>query len=71
MLQATIESNWPGTIFFISAAISGLAVMSSVYILISLKGKRMSEVTGAGAGREEKDKSDVEISDINTVISYM
>ena len=54
-----------------SAAISGLAVMSSLYILISLKGKRMSEVTSAGAGREENEKSDVEISDINTEISYM
>ena len=54
-----------------SAAISGLDVVSSLYILISLKGKRMSEVTGAGAGREENEKSDVEISDINTTISYM
>ena len=54
-----------------SAAISGMAVMSSLYILISLKGKRMSEVTSAGAGREENEKSDVEISDINTEISYM
>ena len=54
-----------------SAAISGLAVVSSLYILISLKGKRMSEVTSAGAGREENEKSDVEISDINTEISYM
>ena len=54
-----------------SAAISGLAVVSSLYILISLKGKRMSEVTAAGAGREENEKSDVEISDINTVTSYM
>ena len=54
-----------------SAAISGMAVVSSLYILISLKGKRMSEVTSAGAGREENDKSDVEISDINTVTSYM
>ena len=54
-----------------SAAISGLAVTSSLYILISLKGKRMSEVTSAGAGREENNKSDVEISDINTVTSYM
>jgi hypothetical protein len=31
----------------------------------------MSEVTAAGAGHEENKKSDVEISDINTVISYM
>ena len=51
--------------------------MSSVYILISLKGKRMSEVTADGSGRGEKDKNDVElsekseISDIDNVITEM
>ena len=64
-LQATIESKLPGTIFFISAAVSGLALLSSVYILISLKGKRMSEVTADGSGRGEKDKNDVELSEKN------
>ena len=77
LLQATIESKLPGTIFFISAAVSGLALVSSVYILISLKGKRMSEVTADGSGRGEKDKNDVElsekseISDIDSVITGM
>jgi len=82
IFEATIESKVPGTIFFISAAISAIALLSSVYILITLRGKRMSEVSAAGAGREENDKNstefsektnktDIEISDIDTVITYM
>ena len=50
-----------------------------MYILISLKGKRMSEVTADGSGRGEKEnnvelseKSDQsEISNIDSVITGM
>ena len=49
--QATSET-YPGTCFFISTGISLIALALSCYILISLKGKKIEEVTAIGAGRE-------------------
>lgn len=58
----TIDSV-PGAIFFISTGLSAVALLLSVYILISLRGKSMSEVTAEGAGRNEE-KTETEETDV-------
>ena len=58
----TIDSV-PGAIFFISTGLSAVALLLSVYILISLRGKSMSEVTAKGAGRNEE-KTETEETDV-------
>ena len=39
---------------------SGVALILSCYVLLSLKGKKMSEVTAKGAGREEEEVQEPE-----------
>ena len=46
----------PGAVFFISAGFASLTLGLAIYILISLKGKKMAEVTAMGAGRVESVK---------------
>ena len=60
-LQLTSDV-FPGTVFFISAGFSLLTLVLATYILISLKGKKMSEATAMGAGRIEAAKA-VEVYD--------
>ena len=54
----------PGAFFFISFGISSVAVALSVYVLVSLKGKKLSEVTAIGAGRESEPVSEDHHKDI-------
>ena len=69
--QETNESEFPGSVFLLSAGISAISLALSFYIMISLKGKRMSEVTITPV--EEKDDKDIELksTDTGNVISYM
>ncbi len=46
--KAYIETI-PGMVFFISTGISGMAWALAIYIFVSLKGRKMSEVTEKGA----------------------
>ena len=46
----------PGTVFFISAGFASLTLGLALYILMSLRGKKMAEVTAMGAGRVESAK---------------
>ena len=51
------DKTYPGTIFFVSAGIIFINLMLAIYVHMSLKGKRMAEVTKEGANRlseEEK-----------------
>ena len=45
------DETYPGTIFFVSAGICCLNLACSIYVHLSLRGKRMAEVTKEGAKR--------------------
>ena len=49
--QITSET-YPGTCFFISTGLSIIALALAFYVHISLKGKKMKDITAIGAGRE-------------------
>ena len=51
LFQLTSETV-PGTFFFISFGISLIALSLSIYVLMSLKGRKIAKVTAIGAGRE-------------------
>ena len=68
--QETNESEFPGSVFLLSAGISAISLALSFYIMISLKGKRMSEVTITPI--EEDDKAiELKSTDTGNVISYL
>ena len=46
------SETYPGTCFFISTGLSIIALALAFYVHISLKGKKMQDVTAIGAGRE-------------------
>ncbi len=60
----------PGLIFFISTGISAIALLLSVYILISLKGRKMADVTAEGAGRAEPDEKEEEKGQDNEAFEH-
>ena len=45
------DNLYPGTLFILSAGFSTIAFALALYIHISLKGQRMSEVTRIGSDR--------------------
>ena len=51
LFQLTSETV-PGTFFFISFGISLIALSLSIYVLMSLKGRKIAKVTAIGAERE-------------------
>lgn len=59
------DETYPGTIFFVSAGICCINLACSIYVHLSLRGKRMAEVTKEGAERfsEEELKEKNRIKD--------
>ena len=70
LFEATITTV-PGTVFFVSTGLCVVAFVLSCYVLISLKGHKMSEVTAQGSGRGvESTNEEIQFSDF-TKISYI
>ncbi len=51
-LWAVTDSVYPGAVFFVSAGLSLISLSLAIYIQISLRGRKISELTAAGAGRK-------------------
>ena len=52
--------------FYISTGLAGVALLLSIYVLISLNGKKMSDLTKAGSGRAENNKSEENETELNS-----
>ena len=74
--QETNESSLPGAVFLLSGAISLVSLTLSCYVMFSLKGKRMSEVTVTplGLAEAQQERNDLDKSkpvDIGNIITFM
>ncbi len=70
-LWKVTDSTVPGAVFFLSSAMSLVALLLAIYVQISLKGRKISELTAAGAGRSQVEEERKEKEGANEFFDNM